>query len=307
MHQDDGKSIALVLGAGGARGLAHIGVIEELQARGYRIEAVVGCSMGALVGGIYCAGRLPEYRQWACSLTRREVFRLADFAFGHPGFIKGDRVIGVLRELVGEHRIEDLQIAFKAVATSLDSRSKVWLDQGPLFDAIRASIAIPMLLTPHHYQGQDLVDGGLLAPLPVSGAREYAGLRVIAVDINAAHPVLAPPVATASLADVSAVAEAETLSAIETGWTRLLQSVGRRGPSPPSMKVNRSLMDLMSRSLSTMHGYMTEMQLERDPPDVLIRIAHDACAIYEFWRAEEMIELGRQAAARALDQSEGGS
>jgi NTE family protein len=173
--------------------------------------------------------------------------------------------------------------------------------------AIRASIAIPMLLTPHHYQGQDLVDGGLLAPLPVSGAREYAGLRVIAVDINAAHPVLAPPVATASLADVSAVAEAETLSAIETGWTRLLQSVGRRGPSPPSMKVNRSLMDLMSRSLSTMHGYMTEMQLERDPPDVLIGIAYDACAIYEFWRAEEMIELGRQAAARALDQSEGGS
>jgi NTE family protein len=307
MLPDDRKRIALVLGAGGARGLAHIGVIEELQARGYRIEAVVGCSMGALVGGIYCAGRLAEYRQWACSLTRREVFRLADFAFGHPGFIKGDRVIGVLQQLVGEHRIEDLHIAFKAVATSLDSRGKVWLDRGPLFDAIRASIAIPMLLTPHHYQGQDLVDGGLLAPLPVSGARDYAGLRVIAVDVNAAHPVLAPPAATASASDAADAAEAGTLSAIEKGWARLLQSVGRHGPSPPSMKVNRSLMELMSRSLSTMQGYMTEMQLARDPPDTLIGIPHDACAIYEFWRAEEMIELGRQAAARVLDQSEAGS
>ena len=307
MHQDDGKSIALVLGAGGARGLAHIGVIEELQARGYRIEAVVGCSMGALVGGIFCAGGLPEYRQWACSLTRREVFRLADFAFGHPGFIKGDRVIDVLQQLVGEHHIEELPIAFKAVATSLDSRSKVWLDSGPLFDAIRASIAIPMLLTPHRYHGQDLVDGGLLAPLPVSGAREYTGLRVIAVDINAAHPVAAPPAMTASAPDGADTAEVGNLSAIETGWTRLLQSVGRGNPAAPGVKVNRSVMELMSRSLSTMHGYMTEMQLERDPPDVLIGIAHDACAIYEFWRAEEMIEHGRQAAARVLDQSEAGS
>ncbi|WP_395772050.1 patatin-like phospholipase family protein [Arenimonas sp.] len=303
MHQDDGKSIALVLGAGGARGLAHIGVIEELLARGYRIEAVVGCSMGALVGGIYCAGRLPEYRKWACSLTRREVFHLVDFAFGHPGFIKGDRVIGVLRQLVGEHRIEELPVAYKAVATNLDSRCKVWLDHGPLFDAIRASIAIPMLLTPYHHQGQDLVDGGLLAPLPVSGARDYVGLRVVAVDINAPNSGASVPVAAASGALAAASAEAGTLGAIEMGWARLLQSVGRGGPAASNVKANRSVMELMSRSLSTMHGYMTEMQLERDPPDVLIGIAHDACAIYEFWRADEMIELGRQAAARALDQS----
>lgn len=307
MHQNDGKSIALVLGAGGARGLAHIGVIEELQARGYRIEAVVGCSMGALVGGIYCAGRLPEYRQWACSLTRREVFRLVDFAFGHPGFIKGDRVIGVLRQLVGDHRIEALPVAYKAVATNLDSRCKVWLDNGPLFDAIRASIAIPMLLTPYHHQGQDLVDGGLLAPLPVSGARDYAGLRVFAVDINAPNFGAPAPVAAVSDALAADSAEAGTLGAIEKGWARLLQSIGRGNPVSPSVKVNRSVMELMSRSLSTMHGYMTEMQLARDPPDVLIGIAHDACAIYEFWRAAEMIELGRQAAARALDQFEAGN
>lgn len=307
MRGDDGKGIALVLGAGGARGLAHIGVIEELQARGYRIEAVVGCSMGALVGGIFCAGRLSEYRQWACSLTRGEVFRLVDFAFGHPGFIKGDRVIGVLRQLVGEHRIEELPVPYKAVATNLDSRCKVWLDSGPLFDAIRASIAIPMLLTPHRHLGQDLVDGGLLAPLPVSGARDYAGLRVVAVDINAPNAGGGAPVAAVSDAHDADAVEAGTLGAIEKGWERLLQGIGRGGPAVPGEKAKRSVMELMSRSLGAMHGYMTEMQLERDPPDVLIGIAHDACAIYEFWRAGEMIELGRQAAARALDQSEAGS
>src|SRR5207342_403641 len=126
-------SVALVLGAGGARGLAHIGVIEVLQARGFEINAVVGCSMGSLVGGIFAAGKLQQYRDWTCKLDRSDVLRLLDFNFGLPGLIRGDRVIGVLRDLVGEHRIEDLAIPFTAVATDLDSQREVWLSRGSLF------------------------------------------------------------------------------------------------------------------------------------------------------------------------------
>jgi NTE family protein len=278
MRVAEDKRIALVLGAGGARGLAHVGVIEELQARGYQIEAVVGCSIGALVGGVYCAGRLSEYKQWSNSLSRRNVFRLVDFAFGHPGFIKGDRVIAALRELVGLHLIENLPIAYKAVATNLDTRESVWISEGKLFDAIRASIAIPMLLTPYWHQGHDLVDGGLLAPLPVAGVKEFSELRIIAVDINAVsttHLIQQPP----------------TIGSTEI----------------PVVKARRNVIELMSRSLSTMHGYMAQVQLAEIPPDLLISIPDDACSIYEFWRSQEMIELGRQAACLALDEFEAGN
>ena len=297
------KRIALVLGSGGARGLAHIGVIEELHARGYAIEAVAGCSMGALVGGIFCAGRLPEYRQWACSLSRREVFGLVDFAFGHPGFIKGDRVMAVLRGLTGEHLIEALPVPFTAVATDLDARREVRIGQGPLFDAIRASIAIPMLLTPHRYLERDLVDGGLLAPLPLAAGKAFGLPRLFAVDLNAERTAIAPPALPAAETLAAPVPPNDTLRAIQQGWLRLLQGV-RPAVANGS---NRGLMDLMSQSLGAMHGFMTQTQLERYPPDLLIGIPENACAIYEFWRAEEMIALGRRIAGEALDQFEAGS
>jgi len=298
------KRIALVLGSGGARGLAHIGVIEALQARGYAIEAVAGCSMGALVGGIFCAGHLPEYRQWACSLSRREVFGLVDFAFGHPGFIKGDRVMAVLRGLTGEHLIEDLPVPFTAVATDLDARREIRIGQGPLFDAIRASIAIPMLLTPHRYLDRDLVDGGLLAPLPLAAGEAFGLPRLFAVDLNAERSAIAAPALPASAPVAEPVPPNDTLRAIQQGWARLLQGVR---PAAGGGIVNRGLMDLMSQSLGAMHGFMTQVQLERHPPDLLIGIPENACAIYEFWRAEEMIALGRRIAGEALDQFEAGS
>lgn len=292
------KRIALVLGSGGARGLAHIGVIEALLARGYVIEAVAGCSMGALVGGIFCAGHLAEYRQWACSLSRREVFGLVDFAFGHPGLIKGDRVMAVLRGLTGEHRIEDLPMPFTAVATDLDARREIHISQGPLFDAIRASIAIPMLLTPHRHLGRDLVDGGLLAPLPLDADNAFGSPRLFAVDLNAAPCVLEPPVPVA--ASVEPAPSGERISAVQQGWARLLQGIRPAA----ALGGNRGLMDLMSHSLGAMHGFMTQVQLARNPPDLLIGIPENACAIYEFWRAEEMIALGRHLADQALDRLE---
>ena len=179
-----GRNIALVLGAGGARGIAHVGVIQALEARGYRIAGIAGASMGSLVGGIYAAGRLNEYSEWARGLQRGDVLRLLDFAFGYPGLIRGERVIGALRELVGEHLIEELPIPYVAVATDLVRQREVWLTRGKLFDAIRASIAIPMVFTPHEFDGRELVDGGLLSPVPIAATRAMRADRVIAVDVN---------------------------------------------------------------------------------------------------------------------------
>ncbi len=178
-------SVSLVLGSGGARGYAHIGVIEELIARGFSIQSIAGSSMGALIGGVHAAGKLDEYRDWVRPLQRLDVLRLLDWTLSGGGFIKGDRIIGVLKDLIGDIDIEDLPIAYTAVAVDLNAQREVWFSRGPLFDAIRASISIPTILRPHRYQGRLLVDGGLLNPLPVSPTLRDFTDATIAVDVNA--------------------------------------------------------------------------------------------------------------------------
>ncbi len=178
-------TVSLVLGSGGARGYAHIGAIEELVAQGYDIRSVAGASMGALVGGMYAAGKLEEYRDWARALQRLDVLRLLDWTFSGGGFIKGDRVIDQLRKLIGDVRIEDLPISYTAVAVDLYAQREVWFSRGPLYDAIRASIAIPTVFRPHHYEGRTLVDGGLLNPVPITPTLRDLTDCTIAVDINA--------------------------------------------------------------------------------------------------------------------------
>lgn len=295
-----GKRIALVLGAGGARGLAHIGVINVLREHGHEIVAVAGASMGALVGGIYAAGRLDEYTRWASALERSDVVRLLDFAFGHPGLFKGDRVIGVLRELIGSYQIESLPIPFTAVATDVQRQREVWLQSGPLFDAIRASIAIPMVFTPYRVHGRELVDGGLLSPMPMAATRMTAADWVVAVDLNAhMHPAengrVKPVIATAEKPAASAASANDSLRERIGGFLDgFIEKRNKPAVSQPG------IVDLMSQALDTMQARIARMQLALDPPDLLVRVPHDACAFYEFWRAKELIELGRTAAEHAL-------
>jgi NTE family protein len=294
-------SVALVLGAGGARGLAHIGVIDVLHERGYRIAAIAGSSMGALVGGICAAGKLAEYREWACALERGDVMRLLDFAFGHPGLIKGERVIGELRKLVGEHRVENLELPFVAVATDLANQREVWLTNGPLFDVIRASIAIPMVFTPYRVQGRDLVDGGLLAPIPIAATRMFAADLVLAVDANS-HSGNGLSSAAKKAGKPAAKPEVPN-SGVRARVEAFVDSILDRGSSEPAQP---GLLDLMSSSLDTVQARISQMQLALDPPDILVRIPHHACFFYEFWKAREMIEVGREAATLALDRFEQG-
>ena len=180
-----GKQVTLVLGGGAARGLAHIGVIRVLEEEGFNISAITGTSMGALVGGIYAAGKLDKYTDWVTSLTKKDVIQYLDVSFrAKSGILKGDLIMEALRDFVGDVSIESLTIPFLAVATDLTARKEVWITRGHLFDAIRASISVPGVFTPHRFAGRWMVDGGLLNPVPVTPAAQTLAGVTIAVDVT---------------------------------------------------------------------------------------------------------------------------
>ncbi|TDR38906.1 NTE family protein [Tahibacter aquaticus] len=293
-------SISLVLGSGGARGYAHVGVIEELRAHGYEIRSVAGSSMGALVGGVYAAGKLSEYREWACGLRTFDVLRLVDWSWRGGGLIKGQRVIGALKDLVGETNIEDLPISYTAVAVDIDAQREVWFSRGSLFDAIRASISIPTVFRPHHYQGRRLVDGGLLNPVPVTPTLRDLTDATIAVDVNAEAegvaeretPVTRPEMQPPDPSDAQTPTGFGRLGAL---WERFVENRSKR------VVINEpGMLDLFARSLDVVQETLTRYKLAAQPPDLVISIPRNVCAFYEFQRAEEVIEIGRQRTREAL-------
>ncbi len=257
-----GKSVALVLGSGGARGLAHIGVIRELLSLGMEIKYISGCSMGALVGGIYAAGELDAYSEWARKLERKDVISLLDLSFGFQGLFKGERIIGALKEITGERDIEDMDIGFTAIATDLLEQKEIWLNSGPLFDAIRASIAIPTIFTPWEYRGRILVDGGLLNPLPIAPALNHATDLIIAVNASGRR--------------------------------------SREGPDKEKSPAIPGIFDAMAMTMDTMQNAIARLKLAAYSPDIVIEIPRDVCTFYEFYRAEELIELGQKRAEATL-------
>ena len=310
-------SISLVLGSGGARGYAHVGVIEELEAHGFAIRSIAGSSMGALVGGVYAAGKLQAYSDWVRPLQRFDVLRLLDWTISGGGFIKGDRIIAALKKLIGDINIEDLPIPYTAVAVDLDVQREVWFSHGSLFDAIRASIAIPTIFRPYRYQGRLLVDGGLLNPLPVSPTLRDQTDATIAVDVNApsepldrdesgrgdgkreedrgsagqASPEMMPHGKPAPI-DVRRASYRRRIAEYVGSWW--LERRSRGGEPEPGA------FELFARSLDTVQETITRLKLAAQPPDLLITIPRNACAFYEFQRAEELIALGRVRTREAL-------
>ena len=287
------ERIALVLGAGGARGLAQIGVLEALDARGLEISAIAGSSSGALVGGVYAAGRLAEFREQLVRLDRRGFLRLLDPVIGRAGLLRGDRLVAAMREVVGNPDIEALPMPFTAVAVDLLRQREVWLRSGPLWDAIRASFAVPGLFTPHNLHGRDLVDGGLLAPLPIAATRMSDAHRLVAVDMHGwpARPPGSPAGAVG--------ADPEGASAGDRLGEWFERKLGLRAGDDGAY----GLSELMARSLDTMQAQIARVHLALDPPELVIRIPRDACLFYEFWRAAELIDIGRIEAEKALDDA----
>jgi len=283
-------SVSLVLGSGGARGLAHIGVIQWLQENNYNIQSVAGSSMGAVVGGIFAAGKLEAYTEWVTALSKADVLLLLDFSFSRAGLFKGERIIDLLRDLIGECNIEELPISYTAVATDVLAGKEIWLNRGSLFDAIRASFAIPTLFTPHDYRGRRLLDGGLINPVPIAPTLQDLTDITIAVNLNGSARPQAP-----DTSDDQAVKEQENHYK-----QRIMKFIEELTHRSRDKDADWGFFEVIHHSLETMQSTIARLKLAAYSPDVIIEIPKNACGPFEFYRAAEMIALGRRMAGQAL-------
>lgn len=315
--------VALALGSGGARGYAHIGAIQVLAERGYEVVSVAGTSMGALVGGLHAAGRLEEYTDWVTSLSQRDVLRLLDPSIKAPGAIRADKILSRVSELLGGVRIEDLRVSYTAVATDLLARKEVWFQKGPLDVAIRASIALPSIITPVMLNGRLLADGGLLNPLPIAPtAAANADLTVgvaLSGDVSD-QPGPSPVHESAEARPIEEWVERFRRTAAQVLDRDLVRLVAGRlaggrsttpgsaseeaeeevfGTLPPGLRT----LDVMELSLDAMQSLVARYRLAGYPPDLLVTVPKNACRTLDFHKAGEMIALGRELTEAALDES----
>lgn len=287
------KTVSLVLGSGGARGMAHIGAIRCLREHGYDIRYISGSSIGALVGGIYAAGKLEEYANWVLELNRTDILRMLDWSFNHGALFKGDKIIDVLEKLIGSCNIEDLSVGFTAVATDLDGEREVWFNNGPLFHAIRASIAVPMVFEPVRHMDRVLVDGGLVNPIPIAPVLNEQSNMIIAIDLNAVPEGNAAQTET----EQSAVNDSEYRRKIISFIERFLPTSQQKEPDKFP-----GLFDLILRSMDVMQTTIARYKLAGYTPDVTVSIPRDACGFFEFYRASELIDKGYQRTEEAIAQ-----
>jgi NTE family protein len=324
--------VALSLGSGGARGYAHIGVIHELHDRGYRIVGIAGSSMGALVGGLQAVGRLDEFADWARSLTQRATLRLLDPSITAAGVLRAVKILDAVRDILGAATIEQLAIPYTAVATDLLAGKSVWLQRGPVDDAIRASIAIPGVIAPHVVDGRLLADGGILDPPPMAPIAAVNADLTIAVSLSGSEtdrnretaPAPRPTTewlnrmlrSTSALFDAAAAralldrptargvlnrfgASTQEIPQPATEPTNVERPVNSPGEAPEVPKLGS--FEVMNRTIEVAQAALVRHALAAHPPDLLIEVPRSACRGLEFHRAAEMIDIGRKLAARTLD------
>lgn len=291
------KTVSLVLGSGGARGLAHIGAIHWLEENGYDIRSISGCSMGALVGGVYACGELDVFEDWMRAISKLDILRLLDISWGKQGLVDGERIISALKELVGDRQIEDLPIKFTAVAADIEREKEIWLKRGSLFDAIRASISLPLFFTPVEKDGMKLLDGGILNPVPIAPTFEDHTDMTIAISLGgppSENPQPAPKVEADDAND----------SLVNSAYEKISSFVDDLKKRTPLGDVGSwKMLNIANQTFDAMQGAIARQKLAAYPPDHTILIARDACGTLEFDRADEMIGLGYETAARTLGKS----
>ena len=274
-------TVSLVLGSGGARGLAHIGLIHWLEENGYKIQSISDCSIGAVIGGIYAAGRLENYESWVRGVTRFDILSLLDIAWSSSGgLIKGDKLIETLTTLTGDLHIEDLPIRFTAVAMDIDHKKEVWFNDGPLFDAVRASISLPLFFTPHQYRGCRLIDGGVLNPVPIAPTFSDNTDLTIAVNLGGN--------------DESRFEKQLSEAKVESGLSQKIRQYIDDLPvkfSNPRM-LDLSAYEVAQNSFEAMQSTIARQKLASYPPDITIEFPGNICGTLEFDRAAELIDFG---------------
>lgn len=301
------RRVALALGSGGARGYAHIGVVQVLEERGFEVVAVAGSSMGALVGGVMAAGRLEAFTEWAVGLKQRDVLRLIDPAWASAGAMSADRLISHLDGFLTDADIEKLPIPYTAVATDIVARREVWFQRGPLRSAVRASIAIPGLITPVAVDGRLLADGGLLNPVPIEPT------AAAEVDLTVAVSLQARSRARESAGPVHVIAPRWVDDVSGRLRQRLHDLTGRGAgaetPAPAAPRGAAAYPDdlriagVLALSLDAMQDMIARYRMAGLPPDVHVAVPVSACGVLDFHRAADLIALGRELTVRALDDA----
>ena len=280
------KNVALALSSGGARGLAHIGAIEELEAQGYHISSIAGCSMGALIGGVYAAGKLNEFREWMKTIDRKKMLGLIDFSLSLNHLVKGTRIIEAIMEFVPDVNIEDLPIPYCAVATDLKAGREVMFRKGSLFKAIRASISLPSFYEPVKRNDMILIDGGIINPLPLNRVKRQAGDMLVGVDVSG-HDYKAQ------------WDELQRLTAIQKHdkslKTKILDML-----IPDNIEFN--YYTVLSRASSLMIRQNSILMTRLMNPDILIDIQMNRYGTFDFDKSEKLIAIGRQKAAAAINK-----
>ena len=328
--EQDNKNVALVLSSGGPRGFAYIGAIEALEEHGYTITSIAGTSIGSLVGGIYAAGKLAEFKEWLYSLDAWEVFSLMDLSIGKNHFVKGDKVIDAIMQIVPNINIEDLQIPYCAVATDLYTGREVLFDYGPLFRAIRASISIPSLFRPVKFGLTTLIDGAIANCLPLNRVRRTEGDLLVAFDVNDVNEeeinLILRREHEARLIDKQFELEVheELLDVIhdfkhdtDMSLIKRLKHAGSRSMEvlkdvfnyrrafneDDSLDYGDNYYDLLDRTFSLMNHKNTELMLELYKPDILVKMPFDSYGeISDYAKAREISDRGYQLMCEALER-----
>ena len=298
------KNVALVLSSGGPRGFAYIGAIEELLNRGYRISSIAGVSAGSLIGGIYAAGGLDSFKEWLFGLDPMDVVTLMDFSLSRNYLVKGEKVIRTIKKRVPEVNIEDLPIPFTAIATDLFTGEEVIFREGPLFEAIRASISIPSMFKPAEYRGRTLVDGGIVNTFPLNRVQRtpgdiLVGFNVNQIDISAVQEFLDNRAAINKKKT-----DSNLLGRIQASIQELrLVADGRDEHLPVS--ANENYFKILQRSFGIMNGALARMGIELTPPDILVDLPFDTYhGVYGYSHAQEIAQIGRNLMAEALNRYE---
>jgi len=285
-NETNRKDVALVLSSGGAKGLAHIGAIEELEANDFRISSIAGCSMGALVGGVYAAGKLGEFREWMKTIDRKKMLKLTDFSFSINHLVKGKRIIEAIMEFVPDVAIEDLPIPYCAVATDLKAGKEVVFNKGSLFEAIRASISLPSFYEPVQREGMVLIDGGVLNPIPLNRVKRHVGDILVGVDVSGCD--------------------------YKTQWDEMhrLTDWQKKDRSLKAKILDKLIPDniefnyfsVLSRASSLMIRQNSVLTAKLMKPDMLVDIQMSRYGTFDFDKSEKIIALGRQKTSQVISK-----
>ena len=286
-------NVALCLSSGGSRGMAHIGAIEELLARGYTISSISGTSIGSLIAGIYASGKIHEAHDWFCSLDKQQILSLTDFSFGLSYVVKGNKVLEAIKQWVPDCDIQDLPIPVAMVATDILNSREVVFTSGKLFDAIRASISIPMVFEPYNWQDTLLVDGGLTNPFPLNRTPRIGGDILVGVNISA-QDHMQTGVSIPTLPEKWGINKLETVTKL---WDKLSKDLGEFTP-----QIN--LASLINRTIDVQIQANCRIMAEACKPEVLVEMPQNAYSTFDFDKAEEILNKGRELMANALDKYE---